>query len=443
MRRVLLTSAAASLMAVGALAPSASADTDADGCHPTPENLPVCPADGAAETATFLDPTARVVGGEHVTLGESGYVGPFAELVASADAPVSIGPESNVQDNVSVIGSRDLVGDPDEDPSVYGSSGTPAPGGPQASPGVEVADRVIMAHGSSVIGPAQIGVQGGDIAVDPDDDQEVFLSFGAQVDGAILEKNTGVSALGRVGPGVVLRSGTLVLPGKNITTQAEADDRSLGKVRDINEADVAFNEAVIEVNIAFAREYTELYREDPSAVQGANLDPAGVEANPVRDLPDFAGRDLAVPGHRNRIIGEVHLGDRFSRFDRVVGDDISLRADEGENLTLGRIDEMDDDVIFHALEDTDLVVGNDVSYGEGVIAHGGGRVVVAGEPEEPTVINDGVTLEDEAVVFRSTIGEGATIGERSAVVGTDLPPNSVVPDRTIILNGEVFGAVEW
>jgi carbonic anhydrase/acetyltransferase-like protein (isoleucine patch superfamily) len=104
---------------------------------------------------------------------------------------------------------------------------------------------------------------------------------------------------------------------------------------------------------------------------------------------------------------------------------------------------MGDDVIFHALEDTDLVIGDDVSYGEGVIAHGGGRVVVAGEPEEPTVINDGVTLEDEAVVFRSTIGEGATIGERSAVVGTDLAPGTVVPDRVIILNGEEFGAVEW
>ena len=442
MRRRLLTTAAASVMAVGALAP-ASAEREAEGCHPTAGNLPVCPAGGAAETVSFLDPTARVVGGEHVTLGESDYVGPFAELVAGEEAPISIGPESNVQDNVSVLGSRDLAGDPDEDPSVFGSSGEPAPGGPQAEAGVEVADRVIMAHGSSVIGPAKVGIGGGPIAANPNDHHEVFLSFGAQVDGAVLEQNTGVSALGRVGPGVVLRSGTLVLPGRNVTTQAEADDRSLGKVRDINEADVAFNEAVIEVNVALAREYSELYREDPSAVYGANLDPAGVEANPVRDLPSFAGRDLAVPGHRNRVIGDVTLGDRFSRFDRVVGDDISLRADEGENLTLGRIDEMDDDVIFHALEDTDLVVGNDVSFGEGVIAHGGGRVVVAGEPEEPTVIHDGVTLEDEAVVFRSTIGEGSTIGERSAVVGTDLAPNSVVPDRTIVLNGEVFGAVEW
>ncbi len=57
-----------------------------------------------------------------------------------------------------------------------------------------------MAHGVSVIGPAAVGIGGGDIAADPDDDQEVFLSFGAQVDGAILQLNTGVSALTGSGP---------------------------------------------------------------------------------------------------------------------------------------------------------------------------------------------------------------------------------------------------
>jgi carbonic anhydrase/acetyltransferase-like protein (isoleucine patch superfamily) len=446
MRRTLLTTAVATVMAVGALVPAAAAAEDdrrhgvpagagdgppeAGSCSPTGADLPVCPADAPAGTASFLDPSAEVVGGRHVTLGEQVYVAPFASLVASAEAPISVGAESNIQDNVSVVAARELVEGPQD--------GAHAVGG-----GVEIADRVILAHGSSVIGPARIGVGGGDIPADPDGDQEVFLSFGSQVDGAVLERNTGVSALGRVGPGVTLRSGTLVLPGKNVTTQAEADDPALGKVRLVNEADVAFNEAVIEVNVAFAREYTELYREDPDALYGVNVDPGGTEFNPDRDLPDFAGEDLAVPGHRNRVIGEVDFADPFSHFDAVVGNDVSLRADEGEDFTVGHVEAMGNGVVFHALEDTDLVVGDDVTYGEGVIAHGGGRVVVAGQPEEPTVIHDGVTLEDEAVVFRSTIGEGATIGERSAVVGTDLAPGTVVPDRVIVLNGEEFGAVEW
>jgi carbonic anhydrase/acetyltransferase-like protein (isoleucine patch superfamily) len=441
MRRALLTTAAASFLVTGALVPAtATADGPGDpagsgeqpgeGCTLTDADLPVCPAEAPADTASFLDPSADVVGGRHVTLAERVYVGPFARLVASAQAPISVGTETNIQDNVSVVAARALVEGPQE-------------GAPAAEGGVEIADRVILAHGSSVIGPATIGIGGTDIPADPDDDQEVFLSFGSQVDGAVLERNTGISALGRVGPGITLKSGRLVLPGKNVTTQAEADDPALGKVRLVNESDVAFNEAVIEVNIAFAREYTELYREDPDALSGVNVDAGGTEFNPDRDLPVFAGEELAVPGHRNRVIGSVDLADTFAHFDDVAGDDISLRADEGEDFVVGHVEGMGDDVIFHALEDTDLVIGDDVSYGEGVIAHGGGRVVVAGEPEEPTVINDGVTLEDEAVVFRSTIGEGATIGERSAVVGTDLAPGTVVPDRVIILNGEEFGAVEW
>jgi carbonic anhydrase/acetyltransferase-like protein (isoleucine patch superfamily) len=431
MRRVLLTGATTSLLVVGALVPTAVAHED-EGCSPRPDHVPVCPADAPAETATFLDPTASVSGADHVSLGEQVYVGPFAEFLASEEAPISIGAESDVQDNVLVAGSHELAGG-------HGA----APTGTQAEAGVEVGERVIMAHGVSVFGPARIGVSGEDIPADPDDDQEVFLSFGAQVDGAILEINTGVSVLGRVGPGVTLPSGMLVLPGKNVTTDAEARDPALGKVRAVNEADVAFNEAVIEVNVAFARVYTELYREDPDAVRGVSVDPGRTAFNPDRDLPSFAGVELAVPGHRNRIIGDVDLDDRFGRYTRTSGDRISLRADEGEPFHVGHLDSLGDDVIFHALEHTDLVVGDGVRYGRGAIVHGGGRVVVAGEPEEPTRIGDGVTLCDEAVVFRSTIGDGAVIGERSAVVGTDLPPGTVVPARTFVLDGAVFGAVEW
>jgi carbonic anhydrase/acetyltransferase-like protein (isoleucine patch superfamily) len=431
MRGVLLTGVTTSLLVAGALAPSAVAH-EAEDCSPDRDHVAVCPADAPAGTASFLDPTATVSGADHVSLGERVYVAPFAELYASEEAPISIGAESDAQDNVLVLGSHELAG-----------GHSPATTGEQAEAGVEVGERVIMAHGVSVIGPARIGIDGEDIPADPDDDQEVFLSFGAQVDGAILQINTGVSALGRVGPGVTLPSGMLVLPGKNVTTDAEAGDPALGKVREINEADVAFNEAVIEVNVEFARVYTQLYRESRNAVRGVSVDPGRTEFNHDRNLPSFAGVEQAVPGHRNRIIGDVNLDDRFGRYTRASGDRISLRADEGEPFDIGHIYTMGDDVIFHALEHTELIIGDGVSYGEGVIVHGGGRVVAEGQPEEPTRIGDGVTLGDEAIVFRSTIGDGALIGARSAVVGTDLPAGSVVPPNTIVLDGTVFGAVEW
>jgi carbonic anhydrase/acetyltransferase-like protein (isoleucine patch superfamily) len=435
-RRVLVAGVAASaLLLTGMVSLSATA-AEPEGCHPTKENRPVCQAGSPAETATFLDATAEVEEPEHVSLAEHVYVGPFAELVADDDAPISIGDESNVQDNVQILGARD--DDSDDD-----GGRRAARGEGHAEPGVEIGDRVILAHGVSVIGPAQIGVEGSDIPADPAGVQEVFLSFSSQVDGAVLERNTGVGALGRVGPGVRLRSGFIVLPGKNVTTQAEADDPALGKVRLINEADVAFNEAVIEVNIALAREYTRLYRDKASNVRGVNFDPGHTEFNHDRNLPSFAGQEKRVPGFRNRLIGDLNLLDTFSRFSSVSGARISIRADEGEPFGVGLVDQMGDDVIFHALEGTELVTGDRVVYGDKVVVHGGGRVIIAGDPEEPTVVGDDVVLEDESIVFRSTIGEGSVIGQRSVVVGSELAPGTEVPPRTIIINGVKFGDVEW
>jgi carbonic anhydrase/acetyltransferase-like protein (isoleucine patch superfamily) len=103
---------------------------------------------------------------------------------------------------------------------------------------------------------------------------------------------------------------------------------------------------------------------------------------------------------------------------------------------------MGDDVVFHALEEADLVVGGRVQYGDKVVVHGGSRVV-SGRPEVQTTVGDDVVLKDESVVFRSTIGNGSVIGERSAVVGTELAAGTVVPPRTVILNGVRFGNVEW
>ena len=46
-------------------------------------------------------------------------------------------------------------------------------------------------------------------------------------------------------------------------------------------------------------------------------------------------------------------------------------------------------------------------------------------------------------MFRSTIGNGSKIGRKSAVVGSDLAPGTVIPDRVIYLNNAIFGLVEW
>ena len=419
-------------------------------CSPLEDGLK--PADSAAglrtaalSEATFVDPTATLEGRESIRLGKQVYVGPFARLIAGGgdddddddeeSAPqfdISIGNETNVQDNVTIIANFERDGSAEDRVEALGIEG------------VEIAERVILAHGSTVKGPARIGVEGSNIPADPADDQEVFLSFGCEVDGAILEKNTGVSALARVGPGVRLKSGFIVLPGKNVTTQAEADNPSLGKVRLLVEADVLFNEDVLEVNAAFAREYTRLAQENPSNVRGINYDPGNTEFNPNRDLPRLNNVPSRVPSFRNRIIGDVRIGNTFNELNQRMGNRISIRADEGEPFTVGRITRVDNNVIFHALKETPIVTGNNVSYGERSIVHGGGRrPLLGGGDNEPTIIEDNVRLLSQAVVFRSLIGRGATIGRKTAIVNTDVAPGQVIGDRLVYVNNSLFGRVEW
>jgi len=41
------------------------------------------------------------------------------------------------------------------------------------------------------------------------------------------------------------------------------------------------------------------------------------------------------------------------------------------------------------------------------------------------------------------VRNGSAIGERSAVIGSELAIGQRIPPRTIYANDEVFGAVEW
>ncbi len=64
---------------------------------------------GAAsgEGASFVDSTATITKRANVTLGKEVYVGPFAHLISSNN--ITIGDESNVQDNVVIDASQSSV----------------------------------------------------------------------------------------------------------------------------------------------------------------------------------------------------------------------------------------------------------------------------------------------------------------------------------------------
>jgi carbonic anhydrase/acetyltransferase-like protein (isoleucine patch superfamily) len=287
-------------------------------------------------------------------------------------------------------------------------------------------------------------VGGGAIEANRDGVPEVILNQGAQVDGAWLEQNTAVSVFARVGPGVRLRSGMQVLPGKNVTTQAEADDPALGKVAPLTESDVEGTELSIEANTGFAREYARMYRERPSLVRGIAPDPGGTEYSGVRSVPvtraqsgTCTGIPTLYPAFQSRVIGSVCLEDSVRRLERVVGDEVSLRADEGTDTpyVIGRIGRMRDGVVFHDVPEAGITTGDGVVYGEDSTVHSG--------PGRPAVLEDGVVLGRDSVIFGSTIGKGSVIGAGALVGFTELPAGSTVPPKTIMFSGNVFGTVEW
>ncbi len=363
---------------------------------------PVFPETAGPGFASFVDPSARVEMRTRVMIGCRSFVAPFASLDGSA-GPIAIGDDTNVQDNVSISGKLVVLG-----------------------------DHVSIAHGATIAGPAVIGARGGKAA---------FVGFNSYIDGAMVESDAMVTHLARVSPGIVIRSGVKVLPGKWIRTQEEADQPSLGKVTAVTDADRAFMAGVLHVNGNFAAGYTELFHSAPSQVRGVGRDPGHSDFNHDADQPTFAGRAESRPDAKLRVIGGVQMADSLPALEAKAGRSVAIRADEGEHFHFGIVGQLQDRVTFHALEHTDIDIGNNDAFGYHVVVHGGPDD--GSTPHELTRIDDNVIVKDWSVVFRSKLGKGVVIGTRAYVDGSHLAPGTVVPDRAIMINDKIVGYVEW
>ncbi|MEA5601247.1 acetyltransferase [Nostoc sp. UHCC 0252] len=391
-------------------------------CNPTVGNLPICPSTAPVASANFIDPTATIINPTNITLGGKVYVAPFTQLNAT-NAPISIAAGSNVQDQAKITAS---------------------------GAGVQVGERVIIAHMTTIKGAARIGLQG---STGPFTDPvtntqfsntvpETFLAFNCEVDGATIERNTVVNFLSRVGPGVTLPAGKVVLPGKNVTTNLEANSGLLGKVANLTQADVALMEGVVEVNQALAEGYAALAAADLSNVKGINYAP--VTAFNPGGLPKIGGITTRNPNFRNRIVGNVITEDSLATLNNKLANRISLRGDEGEPFHIGKIAGMANDVVFHALATTNLTLGDGIGYGPRVLVHGGRQVIngVSNGPE--TSVGNNVGLGPNSIIYSAVIGKNSAVGQKSAVFNSTIPPRTRIRSRTIYAdNGNLILPVEW
>ena len=363
---------------------------------------------------SFVDGAAIITKPENVTISPRAYVGPFAKLIANKR--IIVGDTTNVQDNVTVDASDEAI---------------------------ELGDMVILAHGATVKSGTKFGTEGHCPAHAADahgghgassDMCPSFLGFNAEVEGAIIEKDTMVMHLARVGPGVRIPSGRKVPSGFSITSQDQVMARTVPLVA----GDHDFMEGVIHVNSSFADTYAKMHAEDATNSKGINFDAGNADFNPFRELPTLNGVRTRDPNFRNRIIGDVRMADTKETLDKVMGNHDAIRADEGDPFEVGTIAKMGDEVTFHALEHTHVRAGHGVVYGHHVVVHGGPTPW-----NDVTEIGDGTVLGDGSVFFRSRVGKNSYVGPRALLQQSDQPAGTVIPDLWIVVENKYVNRVEW
>ena len=195
-------------------------------------NTPVLPFGAATKTATFIDTTARIHRGAHVIVGQQTYIAPFVGLDATSGI-IRIGNNDDIRDNATIISN----------PSRSRMNPT----------SVFIGDSVVVGYGATILGPSSIGAFGSAA-------KGTKIGANALIDGATIEPGAIVGVLARVGPGVTVPSGFKVLPGMNVTTNAQASDPALGMVVKVSAAEAKNIKNELSNSAELAAGYTTLYQ---------------------------------------------------------------------------------------------------------------------------------------------------------------------------------------
>ena len=387
-------------------------------------NAPVAPF-AATSKPTFVDPSVAIIKGKNIAIGQSDYVAPNTILDASngyllIGTGSSIGSAANVQAN------------PTKSTNGFG---------------LIIGDSVLVGAGATLIGPGVIGASKG---------SAVQIGANAVIDQATIQPGAEVGALARVEPGIVIKTGFAVLPGADVTTQAEAQDPTLGKVVKITVPDSKVTARLTDTT-ALATGYTGLYQGQSATGPNAGTTSATVfngSLAPVKGSspapgtlagttfsagsPKFlapANRFINPRGYTNpfytfRLIGAVTFpkSDPFT-VEQHVGKHTTIRADIDQPISIGAIGQIGEFVSIHGDRGSKITIGDNLDAGN--------HVVITGEGAVATSIGNDVSIGDESVVNSSTIGNGAQIGANVYIANSTIAPGQIVPAGSIIVNSKV------
>lgn len=399
-------------------------------------NTPVLPYGTPSKQATYIDPTAKIVNGYAVIIGTISFIAPYSTLNAHGGI-IKIG-GSDILDNAAVVAN-------------------PVPTRKAPAPEVRIGDQVQVGFGARVYGPSVIGAYG--TASQPTD-----IGPGAVVDRAVIEPGAIVSALARVGPGVTLPSGFRVLPGKNVTTDQEASDPTLGKVVPVTAADVSALTKALSNNRLLAQGYNTLYQGQSntgvspgvdttvtgvfngnlSMVEGAGPQPGSPTAStsflPPGKNPQFPSPRQGLVGanlfnFRARVTGGAVFQSRARDVAQGVGRSNSIRADLGQPITVGSIARTGNGVTINSPAGGQLTIGRNLVAGD--------NATILGDGTTKVTLGDDVNIGAGAVVVGTSLGSGVSVGSRAYLLNSNFPAGTSIPAGAVYVDNHLTGYVEW
>ena len=163
------------------------------------------------ESEAFIHPFAVVIGNCYI--GKMVFVAPTAVCRGDEGTPIHISDDSNLQDGVVLHALKTTNEGNNIDGMKFSSDGQRLNGNdPRFATGYAIwlGERVSLAHGSQVHGPAWIG-------------DDTFIGMEALIFDAKLGNNVAVGVSATVTAGVEIPDGKFVPPGSVIVTQEQAD----------------------------------------------------------------------------------------------------------------------------------------------------------------------------------------------------------------------------
>jgi len=402
-------------------------------------NLPVLPYPTASKSATYIDPTARIVNGYAVIIGAPSFIAPYSTLNAHGGI-IKIGTNSDILDNASVVAN-------------------PLHPHTAPAPQVLIGDHVLVSYGAQILGPSTIGAYGSS-------SKATEIGPGAVIDQANIEPGAIVSALAFVGPGVTVPSGYRVLPGKNVTTNAEASDPSLGMVVPVTSSDLSSISSQLTANQSLATGYNTLFQgqsatgADPfvpssvsgvfngnlAMIEGSSAEPGSATAStpylPAGAYPKFLTLRSGlvarpIHGFPARVTGEVIFNQSAAGVKQHLGRSNSIRADRGQPINIGSIGRTGQGVTITS------PAGGALTIGQNFVAGNNATILGGSTSTAKVVIGDNVTIGNGAVVSGTSLGSGSTVGDHAYLLNSTFPAGTQIPAGAIYENNTLIGYVAW